>query len=664
MHISPYVIRFCAVLACSFSIVTCLNAAPTVEQRKAAKAIADTLTVAGNLYKEGKFKESANSIRSAQAEFEKLAAEADKELLEALEATYSRLKTAHSLLELEGEKLSPIKMPSAPTTKPVTKPETKPVIKPEPKPTTTPAPATPPEPAGTSFVKHVAPILVGRCGGCHVNKTSGKFSMATFDALLKGPPAGVVIFPGDPIGSRLIEVIEGGEMPPNGRGPSPAELATIKKWITEGAKFDGNDPQLNLARLSASDAPATAAPTTPTTPATPTGKETVSFAREIAPALVENCSGCHINAQRVRGGLNMTTFQQLLRGGDNGEIVMAGKPAESLLIGKLKGTADGQRMPAGGKPPLSDAMIAKVEKWISEGAIFDGPDPAASLDKVAALARAENSTHEQLSADRAEKANEYWRLGMPGIEKKSFETKNFLVLGGMGENSLKEIADQAEAIAPKVAEIFGAPTDQPLIKGRFTLFLFQTRYDYSEFGNMVEKRQLPKESRGHWRYSVVDAYGAIIPSRTDEYPSDVLIGQQLAGAYIASLGKLPPRWFAEGAALVAASHINPKDPRVAEWDAAIPSIVAEMQAADDFITGKLPTESADIVAYGFVKSLMRTSKNFDNLLNALRKGEDFNKAFSQIYGGSPAQLADVWARTAGSKPAKSKPVGKRAATVQ
>jgi len=573
---------------------------------------------AGLLYKDGKFKQSAEAIRKIQEDFDKLVKEGDADVLKMVKPIYDRLKTAHSLLELEGYKLPALALPEA---------------------SSTPKPGTPkPKTDGVSFVTQVAPLLVGKCGGCHVNKASGKFSMANYTTLMKGPTAGVVVFPGNPAGSRLIEVIEGGEMPPNGRGPSGQELAMLKKWISEGAKFDGDDAQLSLNRFSSGSPPPT------TTVARPTGKESVSFANHIAPLLVENCSGCHVNAQRVRGGLNMTTFRNMLRGGDTGPVFVAGKAANSLLIGKLKGTAENQRMPPSG--PLPDEVIAVFEKWIAEGATFDGPDQNDTVDKVAALAKAKNSTHEELSADRAAKSEEYWRLTMSGAAPTTVETENFLVMGNVGENTLNDYAKKAEAMAPKIRQMFGAPSNQPLIKGRSTLFIFQQRYDYSEFGKMVERRDIPNESRGHWRFSVVDAYGAIVPARGDEYSSDVLIGQQIAGNYIASLGKLPPRWFAEGAARVAASRLDGKDPRVQQWDDGLVDVVSSMKEPDDFLKGKLPPEQADIANYSFVKGLMKNKRSFSALLNALRKGEDFEKAFTTVYGGSPSQLAAAWVRYA------------------
>src|SRR5262249_35436414 len=147
--------------------------------------------------------------------------------------------------------------------------------------------------------------------------------------------------------------------------------------------------------------------------------------------------------------------------------ILPGNSADSLLIKKLKGTADGMRMPQRGGP-LPDADIAKIEKWIAEGAKFDAPDPNQQLSVVAAIAQAQAATHEQLTKDRAQMADENWHLGMPGTTPTKFESTNFLVLGNVGENILSDIAKRAEALSPKVADIFKSPKDQPLVKGRVT----------------------------------------------------------------------------------------------------------------------------------------------------------------------------------------------------
>jgi len=612
---------------CVLAFPTLTESAPTTAQKTTAAKVKNQINAAARLYVDGKYADAATELSEAQAGLEEVASEADAELIELLKPQYDRLRKAHELLEFEGIKL--------PTLRPLG--EGKPATPDTPKPAAT----------GVSFTKQVAPILVNRCGKCHVNKSSGDLSIATYNALMKGhPDAGVIIFKGDPIGSRLIEVIEGREMPPNGNFPKP-ELDVLKKWITEGAKFDGDSPQTSLARL----VPASEQPEMVKVEIKPaTGNETVSFARHVAPVLAQNCAGCHINPQpQARGGLNFTTFAGLMQGGDGGAAVMAGNGAQSLLIQKLKGTAGGQQMPVG-RGPLPATTIAKIEKWIDEGAKFDGQNASKTLPEIAAYAAAEGSTHEQLAGDRMEQAANFWQSAMPGIKANTAETENFFVIGNFGESTLDEFGKAAEKVVPFVKETFQSPSDEPLIKGRLTLYFFKQRYDYSEFGKMVERRELPGEWRGHWRFSGIDAYAAMVAPRTDQYSVEALVAQQVTGAFLASLGKTsPPRWFSEGAGRVIASRMSPEDPRVVQWDDSIREVLGKMRTPDDFLTGKLDPESADVASYSFVRFLMKDSKKFNQLVKAIKNEQNFAQSFSTIYGGSPNQLTVTWGRRAGRR---------------
>ena len=86
-----------------------------------------------------------------------------------------------------------------------------------------------------SFSKEVAPIIVEKCGKCHVSNARGSYGIESFAALMKSGS----ITPNDPADSNFIEVIESGEMPKGGGKVSADELDTLKTWIAQGAKFDG-----------------------------------------------------------------------------------------------------------------------------------------------------------------------------------------------------------------------------------------------------------------------------------------------------------------------------------------------------------------------------------------------------------------------------------------
>lgn len=105
-----------------------------------------------------------------------------------------------------------------------------------------------------SFTRDIAPTLVTTCGGCHGgNSPRGGLSMATFERLMAGGESGGVITPGKPDESRLWRLVNADEEPimPQGNMARITRKwhADLRTWITEGAKFDGNDPKRLLRDL-------------------------------------------------------------------------------------------------------------------------------------------------------------------------------------------------------------------------------------------------------------------------------------------------------------------------------------------------------------------------------------------------------------------------------
>ncbi len=615
------------------------GAAPTPEQAAKFKAIEGALAKAESLYKAGKINDAATSLQSAETALGDLAEL--KDLARQLQPLARRLTNLHDNLALEGARVSAIPAPIASLTDASAEKMTpdKP-IRPTPgRPTkTTGRPATG-GPGDISFTRQVAPMLVGKCGNCHVTAAKGQFSMANFTSLMRGSKSGAVVLPGKGAGSRIVEVIESGDMPRGGGSVAKDELAMLSKWIDQGAKFDGANPADSLANLAPTGA-AKMAPEPTLNVVSATGKESVLFSRDIAPVIAENCMECHGTQNNPGGMLRLNSFAALLKGGTSGLCVQPGKPAASLISRKLKGLS-GDRMPLR-KPALSDAVIAKFDKWIAEGAKFDGYDPNMAMDMVAATYVATVQTHEQLAAARADRARKIWRLAIPDEKPLEKETKNFFILGNTGPDALESIAAVAEKDAATIAKQYHASEDKPLVKGKITLFVCNQRFDYSEFGKMVEEREIPQTGRGHFRYNVVNAYGVVVPPNGNEYSLTSLIGQQVGGIYMASLGR-PPQWFGEGAGAVIGLQMDNKDPRLKSWLDAIPRVLGSGAKGDGFITRSLSEEQNEVLAMGFVKTMMGTSAKFNSLVNNLRQGEDFDAAFRRAYGTLPAQAAMIWA---------------------
>ena len=78
-------------------------------------------------------------------------------------------------------------------------------------------------------------------------------------------------------------------------------------------------------------------------------------------ALMEGaCISCH-NPDKTKGGLDLSSYNNLLKGGSSGESVTAGDPESSLLY-KVTAHLEEPFMPQN-KDRLPDAQIALLKSW-------------------------------------------------------------------------------------------------------------------------------------------------------------------------------------------------------------------------------------------------------------------------------------------------------------
>lgn len=585
----------------------------TPAQRRELRRIEGLIDDATRAVEAGQLARAAERVKTAIEGLEPLTMAPTDPLLAATRPMYEKLKAAHSRLaleEIEVPAITPLDLLFS-------------------------GDAGAPMEGGVSFETAVAPMLMSKCGRCHVSAARGGFQMANFEELMRGTDGGRVVLPGNGDGSRIVQVIEEGDMPRGGARVTDEELESLKTWINQGARVSAAGRQSGIAELAA--AAGGEAPAARPELRFAQGNGTVSFALDIAPIIVENCSGCHLDAQNASGRLNLETFDGWLRGGDTGPMLAPGSPMDSLLVQKLLGTAGGDRMPRN-RDPLPDEEIEKIKKWIEEGALFDGQAGSQDIRIVYGQAKAAKSTHEELMAERVELAETKWELGLPNVSHETIETENFLVMGNADREMMQQVADRAEALAPAVVRMFRGNAREPFVKGRMTLYVFRGRYDYSEFGTMVEKRQLPAEWVAHTRYDIIDQYAALLPPRENFESFDGPLVQQLASGYLAAMGGSVPKWFSDGAGIMAVTKLVRDDPRIKQWESEVPGIIASQTKPDDFITGALPEDRAALVASGMVGQLSSDNRRWGQLLTALRQGEDFNVAFQALWGATPSQL--------------------------
>lgn len=103
-------------------------------------------------------------------------------------------------------------------------------------------------------------------------------------------------------------------------------------------------------------------------------KGTVSFLKDVAPLLVQNCIACH-NPRKSESKYIMTTFAQLAKGGQQGEgITLIPGDAEGSYFLELLLPDASPRMPWK-QDPLPADKVALIRTWIQEGAKYDGASP-------------------------------------------------------------------------------------------------------------------------------------------------------------------------------------------------------------------------------------------------------------------------------------------------
>jgi mono/diheme cytochrome c family protein len=92
------------------------------------------------------------------------------------------------------------------------------------------------------------------------------------------------------------------------------------------------------------------------------------YREHIRPVLEKQCVVCH-NATARQAGLDLSTREKMLRGGERGPAVVPGQVSESLLYAYIAHQRK-PGMPMGG-PQLAPAVIARFAEWIQAGALFD-----------------------------------------------------------------------------------------------------------------------------------------------------------------------------------------------------------------------------------------------------------------------------------------------------
>src|SRR5688572_4647628 len=106
------------------------------------------------------------------------------------------------------------------------------------------------------------------------------------------------------------------------------------------------------------------------------------FTGKVQPVLEANCVGCH-NPEKTKGKLLMHTAGDMMKGGENGAVIVAGKPDESPLFKRISLPKDHDDIMPPKDGPLAAGDIDILKVWIAGGAAWPAGVTLKAKDKGA-----------------------------------------------------------------------------------------------------------------------------------------------------------------------------------------------------------------------------------------------------------------------------------------
>ena len=96
-----------------------------------------------------------------------------------------------------------------------------------------------------------------------------------------------------------------------------------------------------------------------------------SYKNDVVPIIHDYCLNCHEQGGKgyEKSGLNMTTYESLMKGTKFGAVIKPGDSFTSILIQVIEGRVHASiKMPYGMNGGLAMDKIAILKKWVNQGA--------------------------------------------------------------------------------------------------------------------------------------------------------------------------------------------------------------------------------------------------------------------------------------------------------
>lgn len=108
--------------------------------------------------------------------------------------------------------------------------------------------------------------------------------------------------------------------------------------------------------------------------------EKMTYDDHVFPIFEQSCLNCH-NPDKIKGGLDLSSYANAIKGGSGGKVVDAGDTASTLLKAVM-GTGENKMPPEG--DAISPAQIAMLRSWI-EGGLLENKNSSAKAPKKPAF---------------------------------------------------------------------------------------------------------------------------------------------------------------------------------------------------------------------------------------------------------------------------------------
>jgi len=506
---------------------------------------------------------------------------------------------------------------------------------------------------GVSFEKQIAPIIIGKCVNCHGGqRASANLRLDTYANMKKGGRTGVLLVPGNINNSLIIHKLlaTGNQRMPRNGPPLPRDqIELIGRWISEGGRFDGeNEADPIGASTKKKKAPVKVVKAT--------GNEKVSFMKDVAPWMLDFCLRCH-SGNNPASEFSIVTFEDILRGGETGVVVIPGKPDESRLW-HLVGLQDPIKMPQG-QALLKRKNAEALKTWIEEGAKFDGDNAKGVLRSMVPtedeirMAELAKMSPEKFADLRRESLEPTWKRALNNEKAELVETDDFIFYGNVSADRLKQISAWSTTQADALRKLFNQK-QKPLWKGKLAVYVIKDHFGYSEFNQTIEDRRIDASTTWHSKVTptFLDAY-LVLEDVGDEATADApgLKTNLIAGLTNAAIQRGAgdvPMWASRGLGMLLAANGSSGQAYFESLRQQALNAAPKVTRPEElFAEGTFSPSETTAIGFTLVEFLINNggTPKMAMLLREFKSGTAAPAALMKVYGSNIRTLATAYART-------------------